>query len=157
EAPSGWVDRVYLSSDAVLDDADALLGEQAHTAPLDPSAGDPVELSAVLPVDQSGPFFVLVRADATDAIDELNDESDNVAAAALTIGLAPYADLEVSGVTAPDQIIGDPAQIEVSWEVQNVGTGAGMTDTWTDSVIARNTVTGEETVVAQYTHAGLLA
>jgi hypothetical protein len=85
-------------------------------------------------------------------------EGNNSASLTTTVTLAPYPDLAVSGVTAPSQVIGDPARVMVSWTVTNLGTGPTAADTWTDAVIASpddNPAHG--TVLAQFTHQGALA
>ena len=77
----------------------------------------------------------------------------------MEVELAPYADLAVSAVAAPQQIIGDPADLTVSWTVANQGTGAGPVDTWTDAVIlSRNEVLGDgdDWIVGRFTHSGLM-
>src|SRR5262249_41428062 len=136
DALGSWVDRVYLSNDSTLDSGDRLLGELAHVGPLGKGESYTGQLNLALPVELSGPRFFLVQPDAKNQVVELAGENDNVASSPITVTLAPFADLAVSDVNGPTQVIGDPAPISVSWTVTNVGTGAGMTDTWIDHVIA---------------------
>ena len=66
----------------------------------------------------------------------------------------------MSGVTAPALTIADPAWVTVGWTVTNEGTGAGLTGTWTDRVIAsRNTVVGDsdDVVLGNFEHTTGLA
>ncbi len=76
-----------------------------------------------VPVELSGSFFIIVATDDDDAIEELGDEANNIVATPLEIQLAPFADLAVSAVSVPGQVIGDPAVADVSWTVTNDGNG----------------------------------
>src|SRR5262249_46032253 len=108
----------------------------------------------------SGPAFLLVRTDATDRVLEPGGETNNVAAAAVQIAPAPYADLAVSGVTAPALTLGDPAQVTVGWTVTNRGTGTSNVGSWADAVIASTDTivgNGDDVVLASFTHSGALA
>ena len=96
-----WIDRVYLSQDGVIGAGDRLLGEFGHSGPLAPQAGYTGNAQVTLPVELSGDWRIIVRTDAAIAVHEANAENDNQAVAAIAIDLAPYADLQVSDVTAP--------------------------------------------------------
>ena len=164
-AQGNWVDRVYLSTDNTFDGGDTPLAELAHTGPLAKEANDTAHRDVVIPIDKSGPFFLLVVTDAASQVNETNAgnaEGNNVAASLLTITLAPYADLEVNTVTVNNQVVGDPGIVTVGWSVLNArtGTGAGITSTWTDAIIAStDAIQGnfDDRVLATFSHTGLLA
>ncbi len=158
-AADRWTDRLYLSTNETFDPAvDRLLGELAMTGPLaidGDGAGQLIDVT--IPVDVSGSWFVLLLIDADDEVNELGAESNNVLARPIEIELAPYADLAVSNVVAPQQLIGDPVTAEISWTVTNVGTGRGQTDIWVDRVVASpNTTFGDsdDVVLGQIVHTG---
>src|SRR3546814_658991 len=87
-------------------------------------------------------------------------EANNQAALLLNVGLADYADLEVSDVEAPAQTIDDPARVRVEWTVTNIGTGEGFTGSWTDRVIvSRDAIlgNGDDIVLGEYLRSEPLA
>src|SRR5262249_51084920 len=75
-------------------------------------------------------------------------------------GLAPYAVLQVSNVTAPALTVGEYVPVTVTWTVTNIGTGAGVTSRWTDTIIATpNATLGkpvDEIVLDRVVHDGAL-
>ena len=53
-------------------------------------------------------------------------------------------DLVVTGFTAPAESIGDPAGVELAWEIHNEGDSAGPVTGWNDVVIlSRNAILGD--------------
>ncbi|MGE3817844.1 MAG: putative Ig domain-containing protein, partial [Isosphaeraceae bacterium] len=110
-----------------------------------------------------GAIQVTVTADSGNAVFEYNasgtGESNNAATLTRDATLAPYPDLEVSGVTAPALVVGDPARVTVGWTVTNRGTGPGTVATWYDRVIASaDNVLGnaDDVPLATFEHSGLL-
>jgi hypothetical protein len=164
-AQGNWVDRVYLSTNNTFEAGDILLSELTHTGPLANGSSYTAHRDVVIPIDKSGPFFLLVVTDAASQVFETTAggaESNNLASSALNVTLAPYADLETYNVTVQNQVVGNPAIVTVGWSVRNAltGTGAGATATWTDAIIAStDTVIGnsDDRVLATYNHTGLLA
>ena len=65
--------------------------------------------------------------DATGAVHEANGETDNEASAPIDDRARAVRRPRVDGVTAPTQLIADPARVTVGWTVTNHGTGAGLT------------------------------
>ena len=66
------------------------------------------------------------------------------------------ADLAVTAVTAPQQVIGDPASVTVSWTVENQGLGESDVSSWTDSVVLSGDDVlgnGDDQVVADFNDA----
>ncbi|RMG35700.1 MAG: LEPR-XLL domain-containing protein, partial [Gammaproteobacteria bacterium] len=163
EVVTGWTDRLWLSRDDVLDNGDILLGERVSDAalPLAPGDSAAAALEVTLPIDVSGPWQLLVETDADDTVVEPGGgEQDNLAAASLDVALAPYADLVVTELSAPNLTVDDPALIEFSWTVANQGTGAGITDTWVDRLfVSRDQIIGDsdDIELGRFTHTGGLA
>ncbi|MEL6104395.1 MAG: CARDB domain-containing protein, partial [Planctomycetota bacterium] len=140
----GWQQRVVISSDELFSADDRVI--DAFTAsPLGPGQTRAVNREITLPLDFEGNLFVLIVSDAANEVGELPPgEANNVASSPIELTLAPFADLAVSGITAPQRVIGDPALIEVGWTVTNLGTGRGVSDTWTDAIVlSTNDVLGD--------------
>ncbi len=95
----------------------------------------------------AGNLSVTVTTDQANAVFEFNPsgtgESNNAANAPLTVILAPYPDLLTSGVTAPGQIIADPAHATIGWTVTNAGSREAAPGNWFDVIYAsRDTTLG---------------
>jgi len=133
---TNFTDRVYLSSDAVLDAGDRQIGSATRFAPLTAGAVRPVSLEATLPPDATGPLFLLVKLDAANNVVEYGAEENNVAAWPITVNLAPFADLAVSNLAAPSLVVGNPGVAEFRFTVTNVGEARGVTEAWVDRLIA---------------------
>ncbi|MDH5668376.1 MAG: Ig-like domain-containing protein, partial [Nitrospira sp.] len=163
-AQGTWTDKIYLSTDGTVDTNDVVRGTLLHTGPVAAGASYTGEFDMVIPLDKSGPWMLLLKTDADAQVAETsvgNAEGNNVASSPIDVTLSPYADLAVSDVTVDPLVIGDPGQVTVGWTVTNTtaGTGTGVTDTWTDAVIAStDTVLGnsDDRVLATFVHAGLL-
>src|SRR5690606_17275648 len=116
----GWTDEVWLSLDGTVGNGDIKLGELVAAGPL--PAGGLYEgvLTVALPIDVKGPYKLIVRSDSGGQVVETSaGEANTSAATDLVAGLAPYADLEVSGVAAPALTVQDPARVTVGWTVTN--------------------------------------
>ena len=107
--------------------------------------------------DSVGELDITITVDSSSAIFELNAggdaETNNSAATTATASLAPYPDLALSNVTAPTQTIADPANVTVSWRVENIGELAAQPGGWFDAVIASTDEIvgdGDDRVVARF-------
>ncbi|WP_051319435.1 CARDB domain-containing protein, partial [Chitinimonas koreensis] len=154
-APGNWIDRVYL----VCGNEMRQLAEVGHAGPLDTGASYAAAAEFDIPLDCDGEYQLVVIADAGQTLDE-RERDGNRAGKALAVELAPYADLAVSAVTAPERTIADPAPLALSWTVKNQGTGIGKTTGWSDWVILSTDGVlgnGDDRVVGEYRHDGALA
>src|SRR5262249_10564215 len=152
-----WVDRVYLSPTPGLSGSAVLLGEVSFAAPLAMGLSVSGSVTANLPQYISGNYYFVVVADATNQDNQ--HVGQRLASQPVSIPLAPFAALAVSNVDAPAQTIADPAQVTVTWTVTNVGTGAGRTGDWVDSVIASpdtNPDNPHAVVLKRFAHSGAL-
>src|SRR3546814_3027989 len=71
-------------------------------------------LTVTLPISADGEYRLIVESDSGAVVAETAaGEANNQAALLLNVGLADYADLEVSDVEAPAQTIDDPARVRV--------------------------------------------
>ncbi|MEO1527560.1 MAG: CARDB domain-containing protein, partial [Planctomycetota bacterium] len=129
-----WVDRVYLSLDTVIDRADILIGEIDNAASLEPGERYTSEAgSVVVPIRYRGDVYVIAYADAADRISEWPNNNNNITYQSIFIEPEPLADLVVSDVVAPTQVIAG-AQIPVRYTVTNLGSGATHGDSWTENI-----------------------
>jgi subtilase family serine protease len=132
---ASWTDSFYLSADDQLDPAtDRFLGDRPHYGVLNVDASYENAATFTLPDGLSGNFYAFVVTDRTDAVFEL-DNANNIMAAANPIAVESRpADLIVEAASAP--ITGEAGgQIRVTWTVKNVGTGDTAVSEWNDGVI----------------------
>lgn len=133
--PATWNDEVYLSTDAVLDAADALLGRFPHAGALDPGESYTTIRTVTLPVAVSGDYFLIVRTDSQNHVFEHAFEGNNAspAASATRVFLTPPPDLVAAEVAAPAAATsGRP--LTVSYRVNNDGSTDTPNTSWTDTV-----------------------
>ena len=83
-----FCDKIYLSSNAVLDAGDAFLVAQCHFGVYDPGEADTRSLDVTIPADMpTGPAFLLIETDVQATVSEGN-EGNNVAAAGFSVIVA---------------------------------------------------------------------
>ena len=122
-AAGEWTERIWLSADALLDvQADILLGEQsAGVSELAPGGSYLAEANVALPEDLSlpdGTYYVLVEADAGQAVVESVEGNNVTAIGSLEMTLPPLPDLAVRDVAGPATAM--PGEtIEVTWTLAN--------------------------------------
>ena len=120
-----WSDLVFLSTDEQLSTDDRYLGAlPIDVSPYAPE--DPVYdgmLAVTLPLDTqtaTGDYYVLVKVDGNNAIDEL-DEGNNVALfGPVYVELPPLPNLQIINIKEPATVeVGESAHVE--WDVTNTG------------------------------------
>ena len=157
-ATESWVDRVYVSRDDVLGDADdILLGELLRTGGLAAGGDYDASLDLILPPGFNGRFTLYVRSDAADAVFE-NGADGNRTAMAGPFDVSPFqwADLFVADVGVP-AVAQSGSEITVSWDVGNQGPGLTNSSSWYDEVyLERADGTGRVRLGA-VNHLGFLA
>jgi subtilase family serine protease len=97
-----WTDRIYLSRDGSVGAGDLLVATREATRSLAVGASYTETASFVLPVEASGDYQLIVVSDALGQVAELNAENNNQGSTALQVDLAPYADLVVTAIVAPE-------------------------------------------------------
>lgn len=136
-AAGSWSDRVVLSIDDVLGNADdRVLGTFGHSGVLPPMGSyDNAQLVAV-PIDvTTGNYNVFVTTDYNGQVVETN-ENDN-RGTATTVVLQSLADLQVTAINVPSIELGDlmgGGSITVQYEVTNRGVGTNNATNWRDDV-----------------------
>jgi subtilase family serine protease len=125
-ATGGWWDSVYLSRDEVYDDQDQYLTDafiDSQTA-LASNGSYSTQQTVYLPNDLGdlSDYYLIV---ATDLENSQSENNNNNNTKAIPLISRERSDLIVASITAPDQAnIGDT--IDVSWVVQNQGTGTAI-------------------------------
>lgn len=128
-----WDDSIVLSTTPDPSGSVATLG--AFSAPLMLGPGESYQRTESVRVPgNAGQFFVIVRADVQNTIDELFNEDNNSDAAAIELEDTPIPDLVVTDVTPPADGVLSGQVTQVSWIVTNQGTGATSAQQWTDTV-----------------------
>jgi hypothetical protein len=156
---AGWSDRLLLSVDADVSSDDILLGSFIHDGPLAVGGDATANATVTIPAHVSGNWFLIVVADADDEIIEARAEDNNQASRVLSVQLSPWADLVVTDVSAPIELIDDPATLTVNWTVRNDGIAAGKTHAWHDAVILSTNATlgdNDDLLVGRFAHIGQL-
>ncbi|MBE0545906.1 MAG: pre-peptidase C-terminal domain-containing protein, partial [Verrucomicrobia bacterium] len=151
-----WYDRVVLSPNTTMDADDIELGFYQHTGVLQPGQGYTVPDTVNLPDGISGNYYLIVKTDFTDTVNEFLLEGDNETATEnpLAIALADYPDLVIENLnlTGPDA----GQMYTLAWDTFNRGTAATITG-FTERVRVRNQTTATTLFDQTYTNSGLLA
>ncbi|HLB00220.1 MAG TPA: CARDB domain-containing protein, partial [Bacteroidota bacterium] len=131
-AGRAWLDGLYLSADATVDNEDARLGSVERNGPLLNGATYIDTLEIVLPNYASGVYYLLARADSRNDIYEHNAEANNTGSRLITVTLPPPADLVVSSVVIPPAgTVGE--DVTIGWTIENQGVNSA-TGRMTDAV-----------------------
>ena len=153
----GWTETVSLLAGGVS----TVIGTVSQTNALAAGASVAHQISYAIPISLSGAYQIVVTIDSGNDVTEVpKTKTDNTASVPITIGLAPYAVLDVNSITAPATTIADPATVTIGWSVTNNGNGAGITGSWSDEVVlSASGVVGssDNIVLATTAHTGGLA
>ena len=122
---SSWVDRVVISPNPVYGDGDDIqLALVPRSGALAAGGNYTVDRNVVLPDGLPGSYYLMVRADSANAVDEALFESDNttVSASPFPVGLRDYPDLVIEGlnVSGPDV----SGNYDIGWNLANSGSAA---------------------------------
>ncbi|MEK8049722.1 CARDB domain-containing protein [Ideonella sp. DXS22W] len=158
-----WHDRVYLSLDDTLDNADTLLASAVNPGYLDVGGAYANSAEFTLPrgIDGNYRFIVVTDADQQlfEGVNGSAAEADNTSApAAARVTLTPPPDLKVSLVSAPPQAFsGEP--VTVNWTVLNDGEGRTRETSWADRVYLSvdDRLDAGDTQLGDFWHAGALS
>ncbi len=117
---SYWIDRIYLSTDFVIDGSDPWIGSknQFRTLAVGQSYKDSGEFT--LPTGISGNRIILVKTDDNNREYEHNQEANNQIGSAITISNAPPSDLVVTSISSPGTALSG-AEVNLSYTIKNKG------------------------------------
>ena len=135
-APVAWNDRVILSHDAILGNADdVVLGTVRHVGTIAAGGGTYTQTSSfTLPTRIEGNYSIFVRADADAEIFEPDTRGNNASTARPIVLTTTYADLVVEAIGLPTSVLSG-TQVDVTWRVRNTGTLATDLSQWDDRFI----------------------
>jgi len=151
------LDRIYLSTDGVLDGDDLLLTEVwAFTGVLAVDESYTRTRSVTLPADIEGEYFIFVSANANDTLFEI-DRANNVLSSAAVEVVSMPPNLVVSQVSG-SAIVTAGQVATVSWTVQNTGVGDSAATHWIDKVyLSTNGTTSGGILLGYFVRNGVLA
>ena len=113
-----WRERVYLSTDFIIDNSDINIGTYTRNGNLNASASYTDSLDVFLPIYSVGNYVLIIKTDNNDVEYEYLAEGNNTAFSLITIAEPPPADLIVSSITHPSSAIAG-STVNVEWDVRN--------------------------------------
>ncbi len=131
---NSWSDRLVVSNDEVLGDADDLtLASFTRTGLLAPNGTYSRTESVILPFTLEGNYQLFVVTDSANSVYEGSNEGNNASSAfPLTIS-RDTPDLQVTSITLPNTVTpGQP--LTLNWTVANLGVGRTNSNYWYDQV-----------------------
>ncbi|CCI03111.1 CARDB domain-containing protein [Microcystis aeruginosa] len=129
-----WYDKVYMSSDEVLDADDRYLGQYLRTGNLNPNESYTANLTVDLPIGISGDYYFLIQTDANNQIFEGIQEGNNTGydTPATIVKLTPPPDLEIEFIQSPTQATASRS-LSFTYRVTNFGATVTPNKFWTDT------------------------
>ncbi len=128
--PQPWMDKVYVSQDAVLSGDDIEVCSVARSAMLQPNGTYMVERSVTLPYSHLGAQYMLCVSDATHVTYD-SDTLNNVMSIPIEVQLGVLPDLRITLLSVEETMTSDQAYW-VHYTVVNEGERVTQTETWTD-------------------------
>ncbi len=118
--PSAWTDKIYLSTNTILEANDPVLGGVSRTGGLQPDSSYSQSYTVTLPYWANGNYVLMMVSDANNQVYEGGSEANNVQSISIQAIVPDPGDLVVETVIPPvDMFAGEMA--EVSWTVRNSG------------------------------------
>lgn len=154
-----WSDAVYLSVDGQLDlGSDLVLRYRTVQFPggMDVDSSYTSQLSMAAPADAAGTYTLFLITDRNNQVFELDDEN-NITSQAIAIVSSP-PDLVVTSIDG-DTAVQAGGSLNLTWTVENQGTGATPGGSWADRVfISRNDIIGDgdDVPIGYFVHTGAL-
>jgi predicted DNA-binding protein (MmcQ/YjbR family)/methionine-rich copper-binding protein CopC len=146
-----WNDRVVLSQNSRLGDADdLLLATVEHSGVLTAGATYNASVNVALPILLEGEVRIFVTSDVADVVEESFFEINNTAEEVVTVSLTPYADFHVAQASMPSHLVANET-FTVTATIVNNGTGAPGTgipqqsvSAWVDKLVrSSNAILGD--------------
>ena len=128
---ASWSNRLFLSTDAVLDGGDTFL-DQFFQNVLAAGNSFSITRNPTIPNVSPGSYFLILVSDANNSVPESND-ANNALAVAVTV---TKPDLVPTVLNAPAMVLPGQTGVSVMWTVENQGDGtaADSTGNWLDRV-----------------------
>ena len=134
-----WVDSVYLDTSSVLSDEAIKLNDVTIFDTLRPNTSYTATTNVDIPGGLAGGYYLFVRTDNFQQIDEADDTDNNENSIILFLELPPSPDLRVKEVLATySEGDGNDRILAIQWTVINLGNS--MTDevAWIDQLFVSN-------------------
>lgn len=162
DALGNWTDRVWLSTDTVLDKSGANADLLLHTQPalLTPlgrsganasylaNASVPLPLASSMP---SGTYYLIVETNAGGTVVESNEANNATASNGIVLTRPALSDLVVTDILAPTAAL-PGTSVPLSWTVANQGT-APAAGPWTERVyLSADNIVGNDQLLATFTY-----
>jgi len=120
-----WTDKIYLSTDFVIDKKDDVIGTYTRTSDLDTNASYSDTIEVTVPVKFNGNYILIYNTDDNNVVFEHNADSNNTKVAFILAIQPPPTDLIVEDIIVADTgIVGK--QLNVQWTVKNIGQNPGQ-------------------------------
>ncbi|MEX2564679.1 MAG: CARDB domain-containing protein [Cyclobacteriaceae bacterium] len=117
---NSWSDRLYLSTNFLIDGVDPMIGSQVQERILGVGEIYQDSLQLMIPPDAEGNYVILLRSDDTHTMYEHKGKANNVAFRQILVSKADPSDLIIQTIDSPDTLVaGDP--VTVSYQLQNIG------------------------------------
>ncbi|HET6424327.1 MAG TPA: cadherin domain-containing protein [Planctomycetaceae bacterium] len=130
---NAWTDRLYLSTDNILDENDRLVKTQPHFGALAAGAFYDATTALAIPDDAAGQFYVLLHTDAADAVFEV-DQVDNIRTSTAPVNLVTQPiDLVPQSVNAPVTALAG-GTVRIDWKEKNQAIGDTVVSSWKSRV-----------------------
>jgi len=149
-----WIDRIFLSTDEVLDTSAAY-----QIADVRGVKADRVNsVDVTIPYYLEGEYYLHIVADIARSIFEYGTYANNTYTQKVTISKRNLPDLSVASLDAPASATADQ-MIDVIVRVDNVGTGSTVENSWMDAVYLSETKVPDGTAVSlkEVMHRGNIA
>lgn len=118
--PAAWTDKIYLSTNTILDANDPALGGLSRTNGLQPDSAYSLDHTLSLPYWANGNYVLFLVTDANKQVYEGGSEANNIQSISIQVIVPDPGDLIVETVIPPvDMPAGKMA--EVSWTIRNTG------------------------------------
>ena len=129
--PQPWMDKVFVSDDAVLSDDDIEVCSVARSMVLQPNGTYTVEQSVTIPYTNLGAQHLLCVSDATRVTYD-SDTQNNIKSIPIEVQLGVLPDLRITSFTVEEELTSDQAYW-VHYTVVNEGERVTQKENWTDA------------------------
>jgi CARDB len=143
-ADASWTDQVFVASGTTFDGTQSFLGSVVESGPLAAGGSYQAQLQVNLPSNLvPGNYHILVLTNASNAVNEAGNTSNNLAAsAAIAVTQRPLPDLQISNLSVtPSSSIESGDQLTIAWNALNAGSGV-VNNSFYSHVVVVNTSTG---------------
>ena len=130
-----WFDSVYLDSTSDLSDEAIKLDDITISDTLKPNDSYVATTSVRIPDGLSGGYYLFVRADNFQQVEEADDVNNNVNSALIFLELPPSPDLVMKGILVSySEGDGNDRILTIQWTVINLGNSMMDEMIWTDQL-----------------------